>query len=360
MRWRSASRSSRSCTTRPSRRTEEAFGLRGAARLRDEGDAARAPRGRSSRCGPPSGDAIGARLARLRRARPRPRAGHRPPARPLRSVLAPAREPRPAHGRAVRACRRHPARAAARPERARVGRHLRPRGRRAAAHPGGDGSGSAHQLRRLGRHSAIYGLGGLVSRILAVLLLPLYTRYLDPADFGADRVARRADGRARDDPAARDLERLLPLLLRLARPGAAAARRPHVVLVHDGERDARARRRLLVARRRRSRATLLGTRRRRTSSRAGFVGALGADELRAADRAVPGRGALDRVRAREPREHRPSRSAPRSCSSSCSRRARSASSSATSRGTLSSTSCCSRYRREQLGLQFDRGRSCAR
>ena len=40
------------------------------------------------------------------------------------------------------------------------------------------------QLRRLGKHSAIYGLGGLVSRILAVLLLPLYTKYLTPADFG--------------------------------------------------------------------------------------------------------------------------------------------------------------------------------
>ena len=40
------------------------------------------------------------------------------------------------------------------------------------------------QLARLGRHSAIYGLGGLVSRMLAVLLLPLYTRYLTPADYG--------------------------------------------------------------------------------------------------------------------------------------------------------------------------------
>jgi O-antigen/teichoic acid export membrane protein len=40
------------------------------------------------------------------------------------------------------------------------------------------------QLVRLGRHSLIYGLGGLVSRILAVLLLPLYTRYLTPADYG--------------------------------------------------------------------------------------------------------------------------------------------------------------------------------
>jgi O-antigen/teichoic acid export membrane protein len=40
------------------------------------------------------------------------------------------------------------------------------------------------QLARLGRHSVIYGLGGLVSRILAVLLLPLYTRFLTPADYG--------------------------------------------------------------------------------------------------------------------------------------------------------------------------------
>jgi O-antigen/teichoic acid export membrane protein len=40
------------------------------------------------------------------------------------------------------------------------------------------------QLGRLGKHSAIYGLGGLVQRILAVLLLPVYTRYLTPADYG--------------------------------------------------------------------------------------------------------------------------------------------------------------------------------
>ena len=40
------------------------------------------------------------------------------------------------------------------------------------------------QLGRLGRHSLIYGLGGLVSRIVAVLLLPLYTHYLTPADYG--------------------------------------------------------------------------------------------------------------------------------------------------------------------------------
>jgi O-antigen/teichoic acid export membrane protein len=40
------------------------------------------------------------------------------------------------------------------------------------------------QVKRLGKHTAVYGLGGLVSRILAVLLLPLYTTYLGPRGFG--------------------------------------------------------------------------------------------------------------------------------------------------------------------------------
>jgi O-antigen/teichoic acid export membrane protein len=41
------------------------------------------------------------------------------------------------------------------------------------------------QLKRLARHSAIYGIGGVVSRVIALFLLPLYTAYLDPADLGA-------------------------------------------------------------------------------------------------------------------------------------------------------------------------------
>ena len=45
-------------------------------------------------------------------------------------------------------------------------------------------TGLGSQLGRLGRHSLIYGIGGLVSRIVAVLLLPLYTHYLTPADYG--------------------------------------------------------------------------------------------------------------------------------------------------------------------------------
>jgi O-antigen/teichoic acid export membrane protein len=43
----------------------------------------------------------------------------------------------------------------------------------------------AAQMRRLGKHSAVYGLGGIVSRLIAVFLLPVYTRYLDEAEFGA-------------------------------------------------------------------------------------------------------------------------------------------------------------------------------
>jgi O-antigen/teichoic acid export membrane protein len=44
------------------------------------------------------------------------------------------------------------------------------------------------QIKRLGKHSAIYGVGGLIQRIVAVLLLPLYTRYLSPSDYGAIEV----------------------------------------------------------------------------------------------------------------------------------------------------------------------------
>ncbi len=48
------------------------------------------------------------------------------------------------------------------------------------------------QLKRLGKHSAIYGLGGLVSRILATLLLPLYTHYLPPNAYGRVEIVTAA------------------------------------------------------------------------------------------------------------------------------------------------------------------------
>src|SRR3954452_3520674 len=50
----------------------------------------------------------------------------------------------------------------------------------------------ALQLRRLGRHSAIYGLGGLVSRVLATILLPLYTHYLPPDAYGRVEIVTAA------------------------------------------------------------------------------------------------------------------------------------------------------------------------
>src|SRR3977135_3592851 len=41
-----------------------------------------------------------------------------------------------------------------------------------------------HELGRAAKNAVIYGLGGLVSRILATLLLPLYTHYLPPGSYG--------------------------------------------------------------------------------------------------------------------------------------------------------------------------------
>jgi O-antigen/teichoic acid export membrane protein len=44
--------------------------------------------------------------------------------------------------------------------------------------------GLSRELRRLGTQSAIYGLGGIVSRLIAVFLLPVYTVYLGRVGFG--------------------------------------------------------------------------------------------------------------------------------------------------------------------------------
>jgi O-antigen/teichoic acid export membrane protein len=47
-------------------------------------------------------------------------------------------------------------------------------------------------MRRLGRHSAVYGIGGLVSRILATVLLPLYTHYLPTNAYGDVEIVTAA------------------------------------------------------------------------------------------------------------------------------------------------------------------------
>ena len=42
----------------------------------------------------------------------------------------------------------------------------------------------ARELKRLGGQSAIYGVGTILSRVGGLILLPVYTRYLSPADYG--------------------------------------------------------------------------------------------------------------------------------------------------------------------------------
>jgi O-antigen/teichoic acid export membrane protein len=54
-----------------------------------------------------------------------------------------------------------------------------------AAAAEGKPKGLVSQLQELTRHSFIYGVGGIVSRFLAIFLLPLYTAYLSTADYGA-------------------------------------------------------------------------------------------------------------------------------------------------------------------------------
>jgi len=48
------------------------------------------------------------------------------------------------------------------------------------------------ELKRLARHSVIYGLGGFVSRILATLILPLYTHYLPRGAYGRVEIVTAA------------------------------------------------------------------------------------------------------------------------------------------------------------------------
>jgi len=50
----------------------------------------------------------------------------------------------------------------------------------------------AREIRRLAHHSAVYGIGGLVARILATLLLPLYTHFLTPAQYGQVEIITAA------------------------------------------------------------------------------------------------------------------------------------------------------------------------
>lgn len=46
------------------------------------------------------------------------------------------------------------------------------------------------KLNKLGKHTLIYGFGNVVSRGLAFLLIPLYTAYLTPSDYGILQICR--------------------------------------------------------------------------------------------------------------------------------------------------------------------------
>jgi O-antigen/teichoic acid export membrane protein len=60
-------------------------------------------------------------------------------------------------------------------------------GTRRKSRPGaeeGESRSLTSQLLELSRHSLIYGVGGLTSRFLAIIMLPLYTSYVSVGDYG--------------------------------------------------------------------------------------------------------------------------------------------------------------------------------
>jgi O-antigen/teichoic acid export membrane protein len=65
------------------------------------------------------------------------------------------------------------------------------RGGRGAGDSGGPQSLSS-QLLELSRHSVIYGIGGLTSRFLAVIMVPLYTSFVTPDDYGRIEILMAA------------------------------------------------------------------------------------------------------------------------------------------------------------------------
>jgi len=44
--------------------------------------------------------------------------------------------------------------------------------------------GLVYQIKKLGKHGAIYGIGSASSRLISFLMIPLYTHFLTPADYG--------------------------------------------------------------------------------------------------------------------------------------------------------------------------------
>ena len=40
------------------------------------------------------------------------------------------------------------------------------------------------QIKRLGKHAVVYALGVIIGKVASFVMLPIYTRYLTPADYG--------------------------------------------------------------------------------------------------------------------------------------------------------------------------------
>ncbi len=125
----------------------------------------------------------------------------------------------------------------------------------------------------------------------------------EPDRLRSDRDAARPHDGDGSHPPRRHHERVLPVLLRRRRQRGPHPRPAHLVLVHDGLGDTRA-----GAPARVRRPGLDGPVRHglRCRPRACVGGrALGDRQLRAADGALPGRGAVGGLRDREPRQHLP-------------------------------------------------------
>ena len=50
------------------------------------------------------------------------------------------------------------------------------------------------QYRDILKHSGVYGIGQLLSRLASVIMLPLYTRFLHPADYGVIAIVDLTTG----------------------------------------------------------------------------------------------------------------------------------------------------------------------
>ena len=153
------------------------------------------------------------------------------------------------------------------------------------------------RLKELLRHSAIYGLGSIVARVLGVLLLPLYTRYLSPSDYGLIETLVALSAVLTALVAQGMKSAFFRFYFDSAGSRAPAPRRAHRLLVRHGRLDRGDRRRHrarvpdLVAPLRHARPPWPRHRSVRRS--------LGSPELRADDIALPRRAAFDGVRRRD-------------------------------------------------------------